>query len=139
LSKLLCNSVKYTLEKTEGRPRMYNPETMGIQDVERWQTKRKNTTQKTKKMSNTDPSKNRGCTQVFAKGNKFLSLIILTPCHIVNTRWNSTQTNITNTNKMTFIWRRVAQNNVELLWNHFAETYFGILGNTMSKVYNRHV
>jgi len=42
---------------------MYNPEklpTFGTQDTGRRQTTQKNTTQKTKKMSNTNPTKNWG-------------------------------------------------------------------------------
>jgi hypothetical protein len=38
------------------------------------------TTQKTKKMSNTDPTKNQGGTQVLAKGRQFLLLIRYPPC-----------------------------------------------------------
>ena len=32
-------------------------------------------------MSNTDPPKNEGCTQVFAKGKQFLLLIRHPPCY----------------------------------------------------------
>ena len=49
--------------KPQVKSRMDNPEilaTLGTQDTRRRQTKTKNTTQKTKKMSNTDPTKNRG-------------------------------------------------------------------------------
>jgi len=50
---------------------MDNPEalaTMGTQDTGRRQTKQKHNTQKTKSMSNTDPTKTRRWTKVLAKG-----------------------------------------------------------------------
>ena len=46
-----------------GQSRMDNPEklaSLGTQNLGQRQTKQKNTTQKTKKMSNTDPTKNQG-------------------------------------------------------------------------------
>ena len=43
------------------------------EDIQKQKTN-KNTTQKTKKMSNTDPTKYRGCTQVLANGKQFLPL-----------------------------------------------------------------
>ena len=51
------------LEKTEGQSRMDSSqklEILGTQDTGRRQTKEENTTQKTKKMSNTDRTKNPG-------------------------------------------------------------------------------
>ena len=42
---------------------------------------RNRTTQNTKKMSNTDPTKNGGLTQVLAKGKQFLLRIRHLPCY----------------------------------------------------------
>ena len=56
---------------------MDNPETLATlcpHDTVRRQTKQ-NTTQKTKKMSNTYSTKNRGWTQVLTRGRQFLLLI----------------------------------------------------------------
>ena len=56
---------------------MNNPEilaTLATQDAERRQIKHK--TQKTKKISNADLTKNRGLTRVLAKGRQFRPLII---------------------------------------------------------------
>jgi len=63
---------------------MDNPETfatLGTQDTERRQTKHKNRKQKTKKMSKTDLTKNRGGTQALAKGKQFLHLTRHIPCN----------------------------------------------------------
>jgi len=57
---------------------MDNPEklaTLGKQDTRWRQTKQKNTPQKTKKMSNMEPTKIRMWTQVLVKGKQFLDLI----------------------------------------------------------------
>jgi hypothetical protein len=59
-----------TLEKTEGAIKNSDLEPLAIlniQDTGRRQTKYKNTTQKTKTMSNTDLTKNWEWTQVLAK------------------------------------------------------------------------
>jgi hypothetical protein len=45
--------------------------TLGTHDTERRQAIQKNTTQKTKKLSNTNPTKIRGLTQVLAIGKQF--------------------------------------------------------------------
>ena len=59
---------------------MYNPETLATldtQDTGQGKTKTENTAQKTKKMSNTDPTKYRGLTHVLAKDKQFLLLLKL--------------------------------------------------------------
>jgi len=53
---------------------MDNPETLARLCSQYTGRTHKNTTQKTKKMTNTDPTKNRGWTQVHAKGMQFLPL-----------------------------------------------------------------
>ena len=61
----------------KGQSKMNHPETLiilGTEDTGRSQTKHRNTTQKAKKMSNTEPSKTWGSTQLFAKGKQFLPL-----------------------------------------------------------------
>ena len=61
---------------------MDNPETLatwGTQDTGRRQTKHKNTTQKNKKMSHTDNTKDRGWTQVHAQGLTYLTKITYSP------------------------------------------------------------
>ena len=49
----------------------------GTQNVKTHNT----TTRITKKMSNTDATRNRGCTQVLRKGKQFLALLIHPPCY----------------------------------------------------------
>jgi hypothetical protein len=75
------------------QPRMYNPETLAtlgtqaktknVQSRHRAKTKH-NTTQKTKKTSNTDPTNNWGRTDVLANGKQFLPLIRYPPCYSYN-------------------------------------------------------
>jgi hypothetical protein len=60
--------------KPYGQSGMNNLETLatlGTHDTERRQAIQKNTTQKTKKLSNTNPTKIRGLTQVLAIGKQF--------------------------------------------------------------------
>ena len=60
--------------------RMDNLETTDIlstQDTGRRHTQHKNTIQKTKKMSNTDPTRNQGCTHVLGKSEQFLTHITI--------------------------------------------------------------
>jgi len=53
-------------------------------DITTQNSARNRKTQNTKKMSNTDPTKNGGLTQMLAKGKQFLLLIRHPPCHVTH-------------------------------------------------------
>ena len=69
--------IKWTFDTTEGAIKNWQYRDTGNigHTTHRTNTKKKYTTQKTKKMTNTDPTKNRGWTQVLVKGKQFLPLI----------------------------------------------------------------
>jgi hypothetical protein len=76
----LSSQVNKRLRKWKGQLRMDNPVkllTLGTQDIRQRQTKQKTKKkpQKTKPMSNIDPTKNKRWTQAPAKSNQFLSLV----------------------------------------------------------------
>jgi len=85
----IANVIKQTLEISKSQWRTDNPEklaTLGTQD-----RRKKNTTQKIKKMINTDSTENPGWTQAAAKGNQFLPLINHPPCYSYNVVRNTTR------------------------------------------------
>ena len=83
------SSLYYINVRETEEARTDNPETLatlGTQDTGPWPTN-KDTIQTTKKVSNTHPIKNRGCTQVLAKVKQFLHLIRHPPLYLYTHAW----------------------------------------------------
>ena len=80
--QFLNTTTKYTLEKNEGTIKNWQSRHWWHWPHKTNKTQKHNTTQKIKKISNTDPTKTRGWTQVLAKDKQFLSLIRHQPCYL---------------------------------------------------------